>query len=80
MHLFPPSTAPLLYPEAVWGESANHSRVDFAKPDLVQHPLYAQALGHQRRIVVKVGVTDCACDLQHLSMLSSGPKWLSMQD
>lgn len=33
-----------LYPSPLYGEAPNHSSVNFADPDLEQHPLYASAL------------------------------------
>lgn len=42
-----PATTQWLYPQPLYGESPNHSAVDFAQPDSARHPLYAEALQHQ---------------------------------
>lgn len=42
-----PATTQWLYPQPLYGESPNHSTVDFAQPDLARHPLYAEAPQHQ---------------------------------
>lgn len=42
-----PAATQWLYPHPLYGESANHSAVDFAQPDLARHPLYKEALEHQ---------------------------------
>jgi Cupin-like domain len=42
--LMSPAATRFLYPLPVFGESPNHSAVDFARPDLDRHPLYARAL------------------------------------
>lgn len=41
---FSPEATPCMYPLPLWGESPNHSSVNFAAPDLARHPLYARAL------------------------------------
>lgn len=41
-----PEATKWVYPQPVYGESPNHSQVNFADPDLNQHPLYAKALQH----------------------------------
>ena len=38
-----PAATRWVYPLPVWGESPNHSAVDFAAPDLARHPLFARA-------------------------------------
>lgn len=42
-----PAATQWLYPYPLYGESPNHSAVDFTQPDAVRHPLYAEALEHQ---------------------------------
>ncbi|KAK9823201.1 hypothetical protein WJX72_001067 [[Myrmecia] bisecta] len=53
--LFSPAMTPWLYPMPIWGESPNHSAVNFAAPDLQQHPLYAQALLGKQVAVLEAG-------------------------
>ena len=38
-----PAATRWVYPLPVWGESPNHSAVDFAAPDLARHPLFVRA-------------------------------------
>ena len=42
--LHAPGQAARLYARPLHGEAPNHSAVDFAQPDLEQHPLYPLAL------------------------------------
>ncbi len=44
VHCFSPEATPGMYPLPLWGESSNHSRVNFSAPDLKLHPLYTDAL------------------------------------
>ena len=39
-----PEATPGVYPMPLWGESANHSSVSVAAPDLARHPRYADSL------------------------------------
>ncbi|KAK9807971.1 hypothetical protein WJX73_008943 [Symbiochloris irregularis] len=55
VRLFPPAATPLLYPEPLWGEAANHSAVDHEHPDEVRHARYAEALQQRREVVVEAG-------------------------
>ncbi|CAL8464138.1 g3673 [Coccomyxa elongata] len=50
-----PATTQWLYPQPLYGESPNHSAVDFAQPDLARHPLYAEALQHQLSANLQAG-------------------------
>jgi hypothetical protein len=40
LRIYPPAASMGLYPRPLGGEASNHSSVDFARPDLEQHPLY----------------------------------------
>lgn len=41
--LYPPSQSAYLYPHPVYSQSANHSRVNVAEPDLQAHPEFSKA-------------------------------------
>mmetsp|Transcript_39812 Transcript_39812/g.94556 ORF Transcript_39812/g.94556 Transcript_39812/m.94556 type:complete len:396 (-) Transcript_39812:178-1365(-) len=45
VRLVSPKHTALLYPKEVYGESTNHSQVDFANPDLERFPLYSEVDG-----------------------------------
>ena len=52
--LISPEYSDQLYPLSILGESPNHSHVNFARPDLGQHPLYAQAYAHHQEFTLQV--------------------------
>ena len=54
VQLMSPELTHLLYPMSILGESPNHSHVNFAHPDLKQHPLYKQALASQQVFTLQV--------------------------
>ena len=69
-----PEATAFLYPHPVLGESPNHSQVNFAAPDLQQHPLYEQALLLQQEFVLQVYtsttvVTENPCQHGHVRCL-----------
>lgn len=68
--LMSPAATAFLYPHSVMGESPNHSQVNFAAPDLQQHPLYPQALQSQQEFVLKVTAMN-TCDAQTVPMRHS---------
>jgi hypothetical protein len=40
VQLYSPAAVLGLYPKPLGGEASNHSCINFARPDLQQHPLY----------------------------------------
>lgn len=50
-----PSLTPTLYPLPVWGDSANHSSVNFVDPDFETHPEYRHALEQGETIMLHAG-------------------------
>ncbi|CAD7705141.1 unnamed protein product [Ostreobium quekettii] len=50
-----PMLTQAFYPRAVWGESANHSSVDFAAPSLKDHPEYRHVLDNELKAELKAG-------------------------
>lgn len=54
VRLISPELTHRLYPMSIVGESPNHSNVNFACPDLNQHPLYKQALASQQVFTLQV--------------------------
>ena len=61
--LMSPEATAFLYPHSLLGESPNHSQVNFADPDLQQHPLYPQALQSQQEFHLKVSTMNL-CNVQ----------------
>ena len=54
VNLFSPLATCLLAPKPVWSESANHSQIDFANPDLRRFPRYQTAQKYRRRAELQV--------------------------
>lgn len=65
-----PEATAFLYPHLVTGESPNHSQVNFASPDMQQHPLYEQALLLQQEFVLEVQYTASVMLLIVITMQS----------
>ena len=55
VRLWPPSSAPSLYPLPVYGEASNHSGVDFIKPDLSNHPRFVSAGENCQTVILNAG-------------------------
>jgi Cupin-like domain len=54
--LFSPEVTPAMYPRPVWGDSSNHSAVNFAEPDAQVHPLFSHAKA--QALTVELGPGD----------------------
>ena len=54
MHLMHPDLTPCVYPLPLWGQSSNHSAVDFTQPDCDLHPRFQQALQQQQSFELQV--------------------------
>ena len=54
VHLVHPDLTPCVYPLPLWGQSSNHSAVDFAQPDAVKHPRFQEALQAQQSFDLQV--------------------------
>ncbi|GMH33274.1 hypothetical protein BSKO_01108 [Bryopsis sp. KO-2023] len=50
-----PNLTPNFYPLPVWGDSANHSAVNFTEPNFEQHPNYRHALEQGETITLHAG-------------------------
>ena len=54
VHLMHPDLTPRLYPYPLWGQSSNHSAVDYTQPDPDLHPWFQSALNEQQRFELQV--------------------------
>ena len=54
VRLMHPDLTPCVYPLPLWGQSSNHSAVDFAQPDALEHPRFQQALQAQQSFEMQV--------------------------
>ena len=55
VHLMHPDATPCLYPLPLWGQSSNHSAVDFSQPDPELHPRFEEAQQAQCSFQLQAG-------------------------
>jgi hypothetical protein len=54
--LYSAGLMPFLYPRPITDESSNHSRVNFACPDQLKHPLFKEAAIQEVEFILKVSL------------------------